>query len=448
MHDLLRYGREGGITQVMSDGYLNYHYLLADPLRPQPRLMLEAGINANAEVIAADGGRLAAIAIRSSPWKAGHESNPWHDEFDLDHGHVRYYGDHKATTPGLPGATRGNGLLLKAFQLHAATDRQSRALAPPLLLFRAVTVQRGGRRLVKGHVEFCGAALIERLEHIVQRDPDSGRSFPNFVLDLAVVDLADAGDALDLRWIDDRRDGSMSAETSLRYAPRSWRRWVERGRVSVSGIRRRVSSSRVKTSSEQMPAPGSTDDALLQTIYRFFDGRKHSFELLASWVAADVLGGQGGVYRQGWLSRAGGDGGLDFVGRLDVGSAASNTPLVVLGQAKCVTPGTSISADQVARIVARLRRGWLGVFVTTGIFSKQAQIEVVDDEYPLVLIHGLQVVEHVRRMAATSYDGDTHALLNRTVAEYEAAITHRRPEEMLSSLGSLAIEYDTTSYHN
>jgi hypothetical protein len=43
-----------------------------------------------------------------------------------------------------------------------------------------------------------------------------------------------------------------------------------------------------------------------------------------------------------------------------------------------VAPGSSISPDQVARVVARLRRGWLGIFVTTGAFSKQAQVEVID----------------------------------------------------------------------
>jgi len=35
---------------------------------------------------------------------------------------------------------------------------------------------------------------------------------------------------------------------------------------------------------------------------------------------------------------------------------------------------------KVARVVARLRRGWISVFVTTGTFSRQAQVEVIDDQ--------------------------------------------------------------------
>ena len=287
-------------------------------------------------------------------------------------------------------------------------------------------------RLVKGHVEFCGVAIIERLEHVVQRDPDSPRSFPNLQLDLAVVQLAPTGDTLDMRWIDDRRDPDLDVATSARHAPAAWQRWVSGGRSAIPRVRRRVMSSRVQAPADQLPEPGTSDAGTLDRLYRFFDGRKHAFELLASRVAAQVLGGSGAVYQEGWLTRAGGDGGMDFVGRLDVGTPTSNTPLVVLGQAKCVAPSTSISPDQVARVVARLRRGWIGVFVTTGTFSRQAQVEVIDDQYPLVLINGRTLVDHVLRIAATDHGGDLDALLHDVGAAYEAAVTYRRPEEILA----------------
>lgn len=128
----------------------------------------------------------------------------------------------------------------------------------------------------------------------------------------------------------------------------------------------------------------------------------------------------------------GGDGGMDFVGRLDAGSTETNTPLVVLGQAKCVKPGSSNSADEVARVVARLRRGWAGIFVTTGIFSKQAQIEDIDDQYPLVLVNGPDLAREVMRMAELSFAGDVGALLDSVIDAYAGEITSRRPEEILS----------------
>lgn len=431
MHDIYRYAQGARPLDVVIDGFPNYHYATAAPGLNRPKLMLERGINPAAMIDGPDGPRRPVIAIRSSPWKAGHVSNPWHDEFDLDHGHVRYYGDHRPTTVGLPGVTPGNRALIDAWAYHAGTNSAIRHLAPPLLLFRSTTVSRGGKSIVKGHVEFCGLALIERLEHVVQRDPKTGSSFPNIVLDLAVLDLAESGDTLAMRWINERREPACTAFDADRYAPRSWQQWIAEGRASIPRVRRRVVSSRVKTVAEQTPPIGSSDESELVRLYKFFDGRKHAFELLAARVAAQLLGTSGAVYRDGWLTRSGGDGGVDFVGRLDVGSLGSTTPLVVLGQAKCVQPGSSISPDQVARVVARLRRGWIGVFVTTGIFSRQAQIEVIDDQYPLVLVNARILIDQVLKMAAADYDGDLDGLLQSITAGYDAAITHRRPEEIL-----------------
>jgi hypothetical protein len=138
----------------------------------------------------------------------------------MDHGHVRYFGDHAPGTLAIPGVTSGNRALLETWPFHSETARNERALAPSLLLFRAVSQIVDGQVREKGHVQFCGAAIIERLEHLVQRDPVSGRSFPNIVRDLAVV-AAGEGDQIDMRWIDDRRDPTLTAAETLRHAARS-----------------------------------------------------------------------------------------------------------------------------------------------------------------------------------------------------------------------------------
>lgn len=432
IHDELRYARPANQSDLVVDGLVNFHWLLSPSHLGFPRVMLEAGINAPAEVSSGRSEtRRPLVAIRSSPWKAGHETNPWHDEFDLDHGHVRYFGDHKPSTVGLPGATRGNKVLLEESRLHFGTTPDERAKAAPLLLFRAITIRREGRAIVKGQVEFCGAAIIERLEHVVQRDPRSGKSFPNLALDLAVVTGGER-DGIDLRWIDDRRRVEVSDESCLRHAPRSWRRWVEQGRSAIPGIRRRVLTSSVRKAAEQQPPRGSADEAALTALYSFYDGRKHAFELLASKVAAELLSESGARYKEGWLTRSSGDGGLDFVGRIDMGSLRASTPVVVLGQAKCIKPSSSISPEEVARLVARLRRGWIGVYVTTGSFSRRAQIEIIDDQYPVVLVAGGTLAAAVRKIAHANHGGDLSSLLRSTVEQYPTAIAHRRPEEVIS----------------
>ncbi|WP_252274565.1 restriction endonuclease [Nocardioides sp. LMS-CY] len=106
--------------------------------------------------------------------------------------------------------------------------------------------------------------------------------------------------------------------------------------------------------------------------------------------------------------------------------------MVVLGQAKCILPSSSVSPEQVARVVARLRRDWIGVYVTTGSFSRQAQVEIIDDQYPVVLISGGTLAAAVRQMAQANYGGDLEALLESTIDGHGTVATHRRPEEVLS----------------
>ena len=207
---------------------------------------------------------------------------------------------------------------------------------------------------------------------------------------------------------------------------------MREGRVAIPGVRRRVLASAVRSARDQQPAPDSAESAVLDEIYSFYDGRKHAFELLASRVASEILRESGTRYRDGWLSRSSGDGGVDFVGRIDMGPTVGSTPVVVLGQAKCIHPSTSVSPEQVARVVARLRRGWIGIYVTTGSFSRQAQTEIIDDQYPVVLIAGGTLAETVRRMAQASYGGDLQALLRSTADDYADSITHRRPEEVIA----------------
>jgi hypothetical protein len=420
-----RYPRHGKIEEAVVQGYPNFHYLTAGI--DGTRVQLESGINPVRSIRATDGSRRPVILLRSSPWKAGGQTTPWHDVFDLDHGHVRYFGDHKASSVGPVGSTRGNAALAETALLHMAKTSRERELAPPLMIFRAVT-EAGA---VKGYVEFCGAAVIERVEIMVQRDPLTGASFPNYVFDLAVLSAAPESETIDWRWIDDRRNPQIPLKETLRYAPRSWREWVAAGDSVLPRVRRQVAALRVLSKADQLPSTAN-ETKVLTAVYKFFATRKHAFEALAATVTAELLDRPGAHYRFGWLTRGSGDGGTDFVGRLDVGFGQAKTSLVVLGQAKCINPESHISAEQMARVVARLRRGWIGVYVTTGAYSRAAQIEMVDDQYPIVLIGGRTLAESVWRLAMDEHGGDVGAYLSAATSHYESRISVRRPEEILS----------------
>ncbi|WP_225900469.1 restriction endonuclease [Streptomyces sp. RLB3-17] len=422
---MLRYSSAKDPTDPVLGGYTNFHYVTDVP--GHKKALLEAGINGMAKVSVAGQQRRPAILIRSSPWKAGSEQTPWHDVFDLDNGHVRYFGDHKAGMTKPPGTTKGNAALLDAFNEHQAPTPEGRAGAAPLLLFRAVS--RDGR--VKGFVEFCGLGVIERAERIVQWAGHEHATFTNYVYDIALIDLTAENDQVDWDWITARRTSKVSDREALTKAPRAWREWVKRGHSALPRVRRRVARARITKVRDQRPVAGSKRHDDLQLIYEQFDGRKHDFEAVASAVAARLLKGSGHNYREGWITQRSGDGGADFVGRIDLGAGLAGTSLVVLGQAKCIRPDSLVSAEQIARVVARLRRGWIGIYVTTGAFSEPAQLEMVEDQYPIVLVSGLDLARELRSMARDDHGDDLAACLDHILYAQGVPITSRRPEEIL-----------------
>ncbi|PWW65647.1 restriction endonuclease [Actinokineospora spheciospongiae] len=429
----LRYAKSKDSTAETVDGLRNFFHITQ--LAGTSRLQLDKGIDTPAMVHAADGLRRPALLIRSTPRKAGSADTPWHDVFDLENGHVRYYGDHRPETKVDVGTTSGSKAMLTVFEEHQSTDPAVRVSATPLLLFRSIPMGR----VPKGYVEFCGLGVIERTERVVQQTAGS-RTFVNYVFDIALLDLAQTGDGIDWTWINARRNPELTAQQALEHAPKSWRVWVQDGQA-LTKVRRRVATSRLRKPSVEKVAPTEPLGRDLDRIYRYFETHKKpngldratklDFEHLASAIAARILKDGGGKYREGWVTRSSGDGGADFVGRLDIGSGTAVAKLVVLGQAKCVQPDKSISADNVARVVARLQRGWIGVYVTTGVYSTQAQEEIFSDKYPMVLVNGRRLATEVRNLANTKYDGDIDLCIEALSIGSAIPRVHRRPEEIL-----------------
>src|SRR5207253_972450 len=113
--------------------------------------------------------------------------------------------------------------------------------------------------------------------------------------------------------------------------------------------------------------------------------------------------------------------------RLVLGNGSSRVRVVVLGQAKCQR---QVSGLDLARLVARLQRGWIGAFVTTGAFSRDCQQELSDDKYPVALIGGARVANELRLMVNAT--GLTLAeFLEQERLWYESNVRFDRPERVL-----------------
>jgi hypothetical protein len=246
-------------------------------------------------------------------------------------------------------------------------------------------------------------------------------------------------EALDIEWIDARRDPKLTDFAANATAPKSWRHWVTSGAGSLGEprVRRVVLRGDVDTYEDQVPPQDSKLGQVLETVYRRYDGSyKHGFQALAALATELVVGGQDLTYHEGWVTPVGPDGGVDFVQRLDLGRGFSSTKLVVLGQAKCRKPwprtNNGVSAEELARVVARLRRGWIGAYVTTSFFTEVAQREMVADEYPIVLIPGRRVALAVEELRDTLGFPTVDKLLDWVEGAYQRmlAASRSRPSDI------------------
>ncbi|MEU0035521.1 HNH endonuclease [Streptomyces sp. NPDC006333] len=254
--EVLRSARNRNPEIAVIDGYRNIHHVTASEHLAQ--IQLSKGINPIAKVRTPSGQRRPAILIRSSPWKAGSAETPWHDVFDLDNGHISYFGDHRVEHTIPVGSTQGNALLLEAFAEHAASSADQRAQAVPLLVFAAVS----RNKTPKGYVEFCGVAIIEGLEQIEQKA--HGRSFPNYRYDLAVLDLSPEDDRLDWAWFEARGNPGLRTDDALAHAPCAWREWVEHGHAALPRVRRQTDDAALGRAT---PRRASGDDRELPGLF-------------------------------------------------------------------------------------------------------------------------------------------------------------------------------------
>lgn len=424
--DLLRDPLPKRPDKATVDGLPNFHALTLHNGVSAP---FASGINMMAWTTTTTGRRRPAVIIRSSPHKAGSAITPWEDTFEPDRGHVRYFGDNKATKVGPAEASPGNRELIRLIQQHRSPDQSVRMSAAPLVFFQ--TVPHAGRQ--KGHVRFQGIGMLTSAVLVTQMDRTTGTPFSNYVYDCLVVSLAAENEKFDWRWINGRRDPIDDA-AALSLAPEAWKDWVANGSTALPRVRRRVATLLTKSAAEQRPAAGSREERTLREVYTYYEHKKHRFEALAELVAERAIGGSGTTYRRGWITRGTGDRGIDFVARIDLAQGFGSAAVVVLGQAKCESPAQATGGIHIARTVARLRRGWVGVYVTTSFFSTQVQEEVYEDRYPIVLINGLRLAREVAAMVIEAGYPNTATLLDTVDATYEARLAFRDPEEVLAAL--------------
>lgn len=226
-----RYSRNAGPDSRTVDDHENFKYALRPRRSEQSILQLERGISASKEVMAAGSARRPVVLLRSSPWKAGTESTPWHDEYDMESGRIRYFGDSKPSKAGKIRTAVGNKILLTLAPLYRSEARSERELAPPIAVFRGEPGEIVGKgRVEKGFVRFIGIGLLAGYAPVRQLNA-RGSAFDNVVFNIRLCPLEETGGRVDWAWVNDRRDETIPAGVANLRAPYSWRYWIETGEL-------------------------------------------------------------------------------------------------------------------------------------------------------------------------------------------------------------------------
>ena len=410
---MLEIGKEYRVTQTpdrvtpVIDGLPNFNYETFVPGYSifAPR----RGINNFKTIKDPDGKeRMPVLVICSGLKKGGRNYNPWHDEFYPERGTIKYFGDNKPHLKSKP----NNRYLLKQIRFNSMSSREERLHnSVPIVCMVSTS---------PGIQVFQGYGIVERAEVVTQYSEEYDCYFDNYLFSICIFTMSEDGEHFDWKWIADRCNPSLTAEQANMNAPKAWKKWIDEGVSKLHLVRRNVFANKVISLKGQRPIPGTDIDKMLNDIFKYYEGRKHDFEALALEVTKRIIEENGARCTTGWTTKRSGDGGVDFVLRIDVGfEKLAGLQIIVLGQAKCEKPSGNVRGIDIARTVARLKRGWVGAFVSTQPFSEDTQKEVMEDNYPLLLINGSKVAETVIKALRESG--------KKTLGEYLDSVTKMYP---------------------
>ncbi|MGY5879437.1 MAG: restriction endonuclease [Candidatus Thorarchaeota archaeon] len=139
---------------------------------------------------------------------------------------------------------------------------------------------------------------------------------------------------------------------------------------------------------EQLPRVGTIKRKILDTVYEHFKGNDRIFEFFAARIA-EMMDRN---LRVTEVTRQHRDGGRDALGHYKVGHDGDQINLEFALEAKCYNPDSSIRVNHTSRLISRLRYRQFGIFVTTASVARQAYQEIRDDNHPVIIISGGDIV--------------------------------------------------------
>jgi len=347
---------------------------IGSPLRGQPLLKIFPGIG-NMKGIR--------VAGRKPHWTlyvltSTQREADWPDVLDESSGILTYWGDNR--TPGRELHHAAGNLLFREIFERANGKKESRALVPPGFYF---TPGDQGRDIV-----FRGLVVPKTVQSDNAEDliavwrSTSGKRFQNYRAKFSIIDASE----INLDWISSILNGQERDE----LAPKAWKTWVNSGYLQVLEAPRTLE---YRKKSQQIPEDLSELE-MLKLIHSYFEGNDSLFEHFATaiWRISDSR-------VSAWeITRPTRDGGRDAIGKYRIGPDSEPITLDWALEAKRYDPGkTSVGVADLSRLISRLRFRQFGILVTTSFVSDQAYKEIREDQHPIVVLAGTDIVSILKQ---------------------------------------------------
>jgi hypothetical protein len=105
------------------------------------------------------------------------------------------------------------------------------------------------------------------------------------------------------------------------------------------------------------------------------------------------------------VTRPSRDGGRDAIGKFRIGREHCRVDVEFALEAKCYAVSNSVGIKETARLISRLRHRQFGLLVTTSFVNQQAYRELIEDDHPVVVVSGGDIVEILRRAGISNAGG-------------------------------------------
>ena len=320
-----------------------------------------------------DNGKKTKTAAYVCIYTSGEELE-WRDELDRTLGRFIYWGDNrKVGNPLIKTKFGGNAFLQDIFIKLAKGLRKQIA---PVFVFQKYC----GRDVMFSGLAVPGDRRINPQDALVTiwAQNKDGR-YQNYKSIFTILDTP----FIDSRWLDDLEQGNGYQSP---YAPTVWKEWVDKGKYTP--LISEKNPIQYRKANEQLPAVGTLEFAMLNRIISFFDN-PYTFEQFACKLV-QIMDSNIVSIEQTRRTR---DGGRDAVGQYRVGLVTGGIELEFALEAKRYGIKNSVGVKGTSRLISRIKHRQFGIFVTTSYVGDQAYKEIVEDQHPIIIISGKDIVD-------------------------------------------------------